>query len=425
MFERINYISLLIGKRLRDEPLTAEQEMYMNDWINAHARNKELYEVLYNDEWLKSEVAQYMLMDGDKDSAHEQAYGMVFPQQNIATAFRPRFWYKYLVAASVIALAGLCTLYYFNTGAGKIQTTTTTVTEKPKQDIPPGGNKAMLTLADGSVIVLDSANQGVIARQGETVIDKKQDGQLVYSDAHPRPRGAGRSAIGISYNTVSTPRGGQYQLILPDGSKVWLNADSRLKFATAFVNERRVELSGEGYFEVRASTLLSTGKKLPFIVAIVDKTGDSKGEILVTGTQFNVSAYSDELMIRTTLLEGKVQVSAAQPGTSNPKPETLLVGEQASWNGSSSIRKTKIEDASTSIAWVNGIFHFEKATIPEVMRQLARWYNIEVLITGNISGATITGDVERDIPLSELLSNLSKVTSVRFTTQGRVVTVAP
>src|ERR1043165_8653719 len=104
MFDRINYISLLIGKRLRDEPLTAEQELYMNDWIDAHPHNKELYEVLYDDEKLKSEVAQYMLMDGDKDSAHEQAYGMLFPQETITMAYRPRFWYKYMVAASVIAL---------------------------------------------------------------------------------------------------------------------------------------------------------------------------------------------------------------------------------------------------------------------------------------------------------------------------------
>jgi transmembrane sensor len=248
----------------------------------------------------------------------------------------------------------------------------------PTPDAAPGGNKATLTLADGSHIVLDEANNGTVARQGDASVVKTDSGQLVYQVAY-------NNATAITYNTLTTPRGGQFQLGLPDGSKVWLNAASSIRYPTAFAGkERRVEITGEAYFEVAKNA------QKPFIVSINKET-----EIAVLGTHFNVNSYSDEASIKTTLLEGSVQVKyknagvVLKPGQQSVQTQKLTVNDNA--------------DIGQVMAWKDGIFNFHHATLRDVMRQLSRWYDIEVVYEDGVPDIEFGGRMGRDVSLAKLL----------------------
>ncbi|WP_212005091.1 FecR family protein [Chitinophaga sp. HK235] len=256
---------------------------------------------------------------------------------------------------------------------------------------PPGHQGAILTLADGSQLVLDSLNNGVIANQkGAHVV--LNNGQLLY-DA--------QQASEISYNTITTPHGRQYALVLSDGSRVWLNAGSSLKYPTTFSNEERiVELSGEAYFEVTRITNKGTAKKIPFIVKTISQ------QILVLGTSFNINAYSNEAAAKTTLIEGMVRVAAA--GASQVAV-VLKPGQQAvsaTITGSPTPASVKVIDSpdiDQIIAWKNGAFNFEDLPLEEAMRQLERWYDIKVIYENGIPDIRFFGGVDRNMNLGDLL----------------------
>src|SRR6185295_13408999 len=205
-------------------------------------------------------------------------------------------------------------------------------------DILPGGDKAILTLANGSQIILDSAANGVVAQQGKTEVMKLANGQLVY-------KGAGGPANDVLYNTMATPRGGQYRLVLPDGSRVWLNAVSSIRFPTAFTgNERKVEITGEAYFEIVKD------QSRPFRVLVKPPSGNEDMEVAVLGTHFNINAYKDEPVIKTTLLEGSVKVSR---GTSLT---IIKPGQQSQLNNSGVISVVPDADVAEAVAWKDGRF---------------------------------------------------------------------
>jgi ferric-dicitrate binding protein FerR (iron transport regulator) len=268
--------------------------------------------------------------------------------------------------------------------------------QRYKNDIAPGGNKAMLTLADGSRIVLDEARNDTLGQQGNTSIIKTQNGQVQY-------HAAGNTAT-VTYNTLSTPRGGQYQLTLPDGTRVWLNAASSLHFPTAFTgNHRTVELTGEGYFEVAALP----GK--PFLVKA------NGADITVLGTHFNIMAYANEQAMAVTLLEGAVNVGR------NGTVKKLLPGQQARITGNNSIMVSGT-DVQEAVAWKNGYFIFDRADITTVMRQLERWYDIEVVYEGAPPEMRFGGGMQRSLPLSGILRLLEK-NGVLFKIEGRKITV--
>lgn len=255
----------------------------------------------------------------------------------------------------------------------------------PVKDVAPGGNRAMLTLSDGTQITLDSAGNGVLAQQGNTRITKLGNGQLAYS-------GSGNAEGKILYNTMSTPPGGQYQLILPDGTGVWLNAASSISYPTAFTgNERSVTVTGEAYFEVVKN------EKMPFRV----KAGNTTVDVL--GTHFNINAYKDEASINTTLLEGAVRVNVAQ------QQQQLRPGQQArvKANGAA-IQVVDHPDIAEVMAWKAGFFSFNDADLPTVMRQLSRWYNVEVEYEGRIPQRVFTGEIGRNLTLSQVLKGLTK-----------------
>jgi transmembrane sensor len=274
-----------------------------------------------------------------------------------------------------------------------------------KNDILPGGNKALLTLADGSTIILDSAQNGTLSNQGNIKIIKLDDGQLAYD------KSAVSGSTEVLYNTISTPKGGQYQLTLSDGSKVWLNAASSLRFPATFSgNERKVELTGEGYFEV------AHNPSKPFIVT------KNNVEIKVLGTHFNVNAYDDEDVIKTTLLEGSVKV------TKGNKSTLITPGEQAIVSNSStttfSINVKKDVDLDEAVAWKNGKFIFQDADIKSIMRQLEHWYDVSVIYDDKeVTNEEFVGSISRNVNISQILQMLEKTGAVKFEITGRTVIV--
>jgi len=305
--------------------------------------------------------------------------------------------------------------------------------QQPK-DILPGGNKAMLTLANGSTIILDSAQNGILSQEGNEKVIKNKNGEVEYRSATGSIQpAAGKGPSEIAYNMLTTPKGGQYQLVLPDGSKVWLNAASSIRFPVLFTGkERRVELNGEAYFEV-AHYQLPSGQKIPFKVSILSSIGRTengpRGEVEVLGTHFNINAYSDEPSVHTTLLEGKVKVKSAM---SNGQGAMLNPGQQAVFsllpsgeqNGEKGIKVIDNADIELAMAWKNGFTAFKSADIKSIMRQVARWYNIDVVYEGAVPERTFTGGISRNANLSELL-HLLEVSKVHFRIDGNKLVVMP
>ena len=303
-------------------------------------------------------------------------------------------------AAAVILLLPLS--YYLLTRINHKEVALSLDTVAMKAAIVPGRNKAVLTLADGTTIQLDSAANGQLTRQGNTQVIKRRNGQLSYQVAGPNSPVGINTAIG--YNTMTTPRGGQYQLQLPDGTMVWLNAASSITYPTRFAGgERRVEVRGEAYFEVVKDP------KMPFRVSLPDQASkQGAGEIEVLGTHFNVNGYSDEPVLTITLLEGAVKIDAS----------VLKPGEAYS-NGK--VKKVHTEEA---VAWKNGYFQFDQADIRAVLRQLARWYDVEVRYEGKIPERKFGGEIQRDSNLSDVLKGL-ELSQVHFRLEGRTLTIIP
>lgn len=320
--------------------------------------------------------------------------------------FRSRPWIRY--AAAIIIVAGLGAYLYttLTKPRAAIITTTTSKADTAYNDALPGGQGAILTLADGKKIVLDSLGNGIVASQAGTQV-ALENGSLTYHASNTRT---------VSFNTMSTPKGRQFLLLLPDGTKVWLNAASSITYPTAFIGkERTVKMTGEAYFEV------AKNPQQPFKVNIHDTA-----EIEVLGTHFNVNAYANETGIKTTLLEGKVKVVNREPAIGHAAAQqsaTLTPGQQArlSNNQLSVIDNPDIDQV---IAWKEGIFNFEGASLREVMNQLERWYDIDVVYEKNIPTTRFYGKISRKVTLSSVLQGLADA-KVNFRIEGKQLIVTP
>ena len=366
--------------------ITQAEESELSDFLNA-ADNQTQLELLIEEAWIKS---------GEEDEN-------IFPspqlnQESLPGPLRPVRWLRW-AAAVLLLIAGA--------GAWLLATRTRNTEKQPlamsvntKKDVGPGGSKAMLTLADGKEIALDSTLKGTLAKQEEANLHVSP-GMLKYDQNRQS------SANTIAYNILKTPKGGQYQLELPDGSKVWLNAASSLKFPTAFVGkERRVELSGEAYFEVARNA------SQPFFVSV------NNASIAVLGTSFNVMAYADEAAMRTTLLDGAVKVSQASASS------LLKPGEQSLLEPNGRMEVIEKADVNLAVAWKNGLTSFKSADIKTIMRQVERWYDVEVVYNGTIPSRRFTGDIPRDANLSELL-RLLEISRIHFKMEQRKLIVMP
>lgn len=274
---------------------------------------------------------------------------------------------------------------------------------KPAATIKPGGNKAFLVLSNGNRIALDDKENGVITNQGSVQVSKTADGQLIYRLSSATSSIESKT----EYNTIETPRGGQYQLILPDGTKIWLNAMSSLRYPTHFSkNERRVMLAGEGYFEV------AKNKTLPFRVECRNQL------VEVLGTQFNINSYQDEKNVRTTLVEGSVQLSALKGN----KKVLLKPGNQAALSGESfSVLPV---DTDAEIAWKNGSFVFNKQSLDGILRELSRWYNVDIEYRNESARKRLfSGSISRFENAIQVLDILELTGNVHFKIEGRRIIV--
>jgi len=282
------------------------------------------------------------------------------------------------IAASVAACLGIG-FYFYQHNQQPVPTN-----QLAKNDVAPGGNKAILTLSNGKQVSLTDAKNGAIAQQSGMLVNKTNNGQLVYtvSAASGLAADGGKTAEAV-YNTVSTPRGGQYTLKLADGTLAVLDAASSIKYPVNFEgNERRVEITGQVYFEVMHNS------EKPFRVTVKGQTVED------LGTHFNISAYDDEPAIVTTLVEGSVIVNKS----------LLKPGQEAVNNGTKiTIRKADIRQA---IAWKDGLFHFDQAALKTVMRQVSRWYDLDVVYQGNVADDEFDGEIPRNVKLSSMLQIL-------------------
>lgn len=357
-------------------------------------------------EWYREVAYQDSEFPGDEEAVGKDMFDLLIkeiqPKRKIISI---RQW---SAAASIAILLGLGALFVIRSTHKPIKNIVATT----KNDVAPGGEKAILTLANGSKISLTDASNGNIAKQAGVQITKAANGQLVYtikvSNAPNIASATGKTenSEALVYNTISTPIGGQYQVILPDGSKVWLNAMTSIKFPVSFstLKERRIELSGEAYFEVEHD------KDHPF------KVITAKQEVEDLGTQFDVNAYPDEASTKTTLLKGLVEV------TSGNDASILKPGQQAKLINTIAV---SVVNTQAVTAWKNGYFMFDDEKLEDIMRLMSRWYNIKVIYTDqNVKEETFGVLSTRFANISVLLNMMEQTGNAHFEINGSTVTVS-
>lgn len=383
----IAQISLLAKKYLDGQATAAEQQILHEWYDHVNEGDTEIVDTVEPEtlDNVKNRMFNHLRQEIAQSKTTALVQDKVIPVRILPGRKK---WIPWAAAALLLLSAGGLWLLQHRQQAKPVNTGT----------IAPGSNKARLTLANGSVVELNESTDGTIAQEGGTKVSK-QKAALIYN--------AGASTGKAAINILTVPRGGNYQVVLPDGTKVWLNAASELKYPTAFTGrERTVSITGEGYFEVAKNAAK------PFIV----KTGRLQVEVL--GTQFNMMAYEEEQTIKTTLLEGSVKVITPY-GSSMLQP-----GEQAQLGMDGVVKVVPVTDANQVIAWKNGFFSFRKADIATIMREISRWYDVDIQYEGSITKRRFTGKVLRSYNLSETLSVL-EASDLHFRLEGKQITVLP
>jgi transmembrane sensor len=392
-----NYNELF--NRLLEGKLSPEEARLLSEWLGKDQLDQEAEALILEqmEQPMGKNVADPELMDKLRQKL---PFILNAPAEKAKVISFPLRWIRY--AAVLLICLSLAALFIARKQAAP---TSVAVVPKPVliNDRAPGKEGAILTLADGTTVLLDTLGNGVIALQNGSEV-RLDNGKVLY-----QPQG--NTDASMVYNTISTPKGRQFQLVLSDGSKVWLNAGSSLRFPTVFTgNERRVEIIGEGYFEV------AKNKQMPFRVSINKET-----EIEVVGTHFNINSYANEESINTSLLEGAVNVRSWSGGKQTKV--ALLPGQQAKVKDGECLVDHNV-NMSRVMAWKNGIFDFQDATLEEVMRQIERWYDIEVVYEKGIPNLEFVGKIGRDLSLMNVLRGL-ELSGVKFKLEGSRLTMMP
>lgn len=380
-------ISIVIGRIIAHSvsgTITPAEQAILDDWLQNDT-NRRIYEAIRNGQSISNALSEFDTFDVDE--GYRQFQASVGKRKGI------RFKAWMAAAAAIVVFLGLSVTIYLTTQ--EEQHRPLGLASVHNDDIAPGGNRAMLKLADGRILSLDESRDGIVIGSGE----------ITYNDGNPLTEvaGIGGELGEMTLLELSTPKGGTYQVMLPDGTQVWLNAASTLKYPPHFSGaERVVELIGEAYFSVAKDTKRSF------------KVVSARQEIQVLGTEFNVSAYPDDPESKTTLVEGKVRLSL-----DNNSIE-LVPGEQGIVN-SENLTKTNV-DTEPYTAWKAGYFYFKKTPLEEILRQAARWYDVEVVYQDAVPRETFSGDIKRDVSLRGLLDILRHST-INVTLEDRTLIV--
>lgn len=334
------------------------------------------------------------------------------PQEKFEVRLIDRFKKLYWAAAVLIVIGGSAVAYFvLNNPRQQQPALANTTTERYKNDIPPGRSGAILTLSDGSTVNLDTAQQGLTAIQGKTKLTSN-NGVIRYEKA----QAAGHETV---YNSIHTPRGRQFKIELSDGSRVWLNAASSIRYPAVFEGaQRKVQITGEAYFEIVPLYTKSSKEKIPFVVQFTTPSGYS-GEVNVLGTHFNVNAYAEETAVKTTLLEGSVKVSL-----DNDESALLQPGEQVGIGKNGKMKVSGDIDTDAVMAWKNGYFSFNKTDMATLMREISRWYDVEIEYAGAIPNRKFGGEISRSSNASDVLKIMEE-SKVFFKIEGKKIIVLP
>jgi ferric-dicitrate binding protein FerR (iron transport regulator) len=421
-------ISNLVLKHLGGE-LTGEERTVLDEWIASSPENKALYEELTTEEILAANVKDIDVIKSRIAATINRQVPGIIETGHSSTAFRTgsghngdtktkvrRMWVRWVAAAAIIVMivGGWWMIEGKRQGVkGEREVATT-------HDVPaPTNTRAVITLADGSKVYLDSAGNGTIAQQNDVAVVKDANGGIKYLSpagggaGGMSPSGGGAQRAGEDYNTLFNPRGSKViSLTLSDGTKVWLNSESSLRYPASFVsNTREVEITGEAYFKVKHNA------KQPFKVHLPN--GSIVEDI---GTSFNINAYSDEEATKTTLIEGAVKISAPSANTS-ASSAFLKPGNQAVQNPNNPVIRVQNDiNISQILSWKENKFFFDGADIQTIARQLSRWYDVDVEIKDNIP-SHFTGIISRDVNVSQVFDMLQKTGAVHFSVEGKKIVV--
>ena len=383
-------IADIIQLHLEGSSLTTAQEQQLREWIRASGENQEALKLLQDPAFLQASVQQWENYDASQQAGWERMSGQIFSKARVSVLRRFRW-----VAAAAVLLAVVATVFLLVNRKEDNKQASASI------DLPPGKTGAILTLSDGRTILLSSSGNGRIAQENGTSISLRNN-QLTYSNS-TTPNSRQKTK-----NTLTTPAGYQFTLVLPDGSKVWLNAGSSITYPSVFTGaSRTVKVTGELYMEIAKNSTA------PFMVDI-----NGKSTVQVLGTSFNMNAYADDGYIRTTLIEGSIKLLAETAAV------ILKPGEQASLRNQAKepIAVTAAVDINHVLAWKNGYFSFNNLALKEVARQIERWYDIQVKFEGNTGNLSLSGEMDRGVSLSGIQRFLKQY---GFTTnlQNRTLTI--
>jgi len=384
--------SLLLEK-YQKEILTDEERDMLLQLVSDGEFSQLLKDRIFAD--LEKPVASGKWSKQMEDNVLSQIFSIVKKDEKRSFYFLLR---RVIAAAAILILVvGVSYLIWFKVPVSNKPM----ISQVTKKDIAPGKDGAVLTLSNGQQIVLDNAANGQLAIQGNVAVTK-ENGQLLYENKQASTEKT------VVYNTLSTPRGRQFELTLPDGTSVWLNAGSSITYPTSFSGQTRsVTTTGEVYFEV------AKNPAQPFHVTVRDI------DITVLGTHFNINAYDNEGSIKTTLLEGSVKISkGGQASLLKPGQQAIVS------NANNTITINDDADTELTMAWKNGFTSFKSADLKMIMRQVERWYDVDVSFEGNIPVRTFTADVARTAPVSEILKILEE-SKIHYRIEGKKIIIIP
>lgn len=385
--------SELILAYLKGE-LTDKEELELDSWIDQTNERRTLFSEVTNPVQMNEALNRFDELELQKKAAFNKLQQQLFPPEKKAVGIISRMALRYIAAAVFLSVVATG-IYFFSQ---KNTPAVIPTVAKKAADIPPGdGNHVVLTLADGRKIQLDSTGNGLLAEQNGTEILKQKDGQVLYRS---------NDANAASMNSIATPKGKQHELILPDGSRVWLNALSKIDFPTAFTGkERNISLSGEAYFDV------AKDKSKPFHVNVDGM------DVRVTGTQFNINAYKDEATVKSTLFEGGIKVSKEELVVDITPGQQLQLDPKTK-----QFKLVKNADLEATAAWKEGVFYLNNMDVAALMRQASRWYDIEVEYPNGIPSVTLFGEIDRNTNLSDLIKVLNE-SGIRTRLDGKTLQI--